>query len=140
MVYHVRFYLVYVYLGILAHQQLNLALLFLLDLNQIAVHNNTQTLDDLISFMRKAIKYLFKDIRNLISLHFIKFLVHPTIVKLNNIKKPISTIDLHQANKKLVFNSMRKQINNFMRPNLQLNNQINTSNFYGGMQLKYCVQ
>ncbi len=93
------------------------------------MHDNTQTLDDLISLMRKAIENLFKNIRNLIALHFIKFLVHLSIVKLNNIKKPISIIDLHQTNKKLVFNSMRKQINNFMRPNFQLSNQIDTSNF-----------
>ncbi len=61
-------------LGIILDDEFDFFVFFLFDLNQVIMPNQTETLDDLICFSRKARKNLFKHFNNVVVIYLLEFL------------------------------------------------------------------
>jgi hypothetical protein len=68
-------------LRVILDDELDLFLLFIFDLNQLIVPDNTKTLDNLVSFCRKARKYFLEYFTDIIALYFLHFLSQFGIVQ-----------------------------------------------------------
>ena len=71
---HMGLDLVDINLRVILDNELDFFLLFLFDLNQVIMPDNTKTLNNLVSFSRKAAKYFFEYFTDIIALYFLQFL------------------------------------------------------------------
>jgi hypothetical protein len=106
---------------VILDDEFNFFFFFLFDLNQVIVPNQTETLDDFISFRRKAGKNLFKHFRDVVAIDLFKFLSKFGKAQYDIIVKLVQLFNMKDRSEKSLFHGMGKKKEDFMRREIELN-------------------
>ena len=95
-------------LGIILDDDFDFFFFFLFDLNQVIMPNQTEALDDLICFSRKARKNLFKHFNNVVVIYLLEFLSKFGKAQYDIIVKLVQLFNMKNRSEKRLFHSIGK--------------------------------